>query len=49
VFDGNSKKAARIAVLTHIAEKLEASVPRNLPDADPALVAMAREAFGYNG
>lgn len=47
VFDGNSKKAARIAVLTHIAEKLEASVPRNLPDADPALVAMAREAFGY--
>lgn len=47
VFDGNSKKAARIAVLTHIAEKLEASVPRNLPDADPALVAMAREAFGF--
>ena len=49
VFDGNNKKSARIAVLTHIAEKLEASVPSSLPDADPALVAMAKEAFGYKG
>ncbi|WP_017671311.1 hypothetical protein [Blastomonas sp. AAP53] len=49
VFDGNNKKAARIAVLTYVAEKLEASVPKSLPDADPALVAMAKEAFGYKG
>ena len=49
VFDGNSKKAARIAVLTHIAERLEASVPKSLPDADPELVALAKEAFGYKG
>ncbi len=49
IFDGNNKKAARIAVLTHVAEKLEASVPSSFPDADPALVAMAREAFGYAG
>lgn len=47
VFDGNNKKAARIAVLTHIAEKLEAAVTTSFPDADPALVAMAQEAFGY--
>ena len=47
VFDGNNKKAARIAVLTHIAERLEASVPKSLPDANPLLVAMAKEAFGY--
>ena len=49
VFDGNSKKAARIAALTHIAERLEASVPKSLPDPDPVLVAMAKEAFGYKG
>ena len=49
VFDGNNKKAARIAVLTHVAERLEASVPGDLPEANPALVAMAREAFGYKG
>ncbi|MFN3818726.1 polyphosphate kinase 2 family protein [Blastomonas sp.] len=47
VFDGNNKKAARIAALSHIAEQLDASVPKTLPDADPALVAMARNAFGY--
>ena len=47
VFDGNNKKSARIAALTHIAERLEASVPKELPEADPALVAMAKEAFGY--
>ena len=49
VFDGNNKKAARIAVLTHVAERLEASVPKHLPDADPALIEMARQAFGYTG
>lgn len=49
VFDGNTKKAARIAALTHIADLLDASVPKDLPDADPALVAMARDAFGFKG
>ena len=49
VFDGNNKKAARIAALTHVAERLEASVPKHLPEADPALVEMARQAFGYPG
>ncbi|WP_373488968.1 polyphosphate kinase 2 family protein [Blastomonas sp.] len=49
VFDGNNKKAARIAAMTHVAERLEASVPKDLPEADPALVEMAREAFGYKG
>jgi polyphosphate kinase 2 (PPK2 family) len=49
VFDGNNKKSARIAALTHIAERLEASVPKDLPEADPALIAMARDAFGYKG
>ena len=36
VFDGNDKKAARIAVLTHIADRLERIVPLEPPllDAD---------------
>lgn len=47
VFDSNNKKAARIAVLNHIAERLEAFVPTDFPDADNALVKLAKEAFGY--
>ena len=46
-FDGNNKKAARIAVLTYIAERLEAAAPDSYPDADPAFVQAAKKAFGY--
>jgi polyphosphate kinase 2 (PPK2 family) len=47
VIDGNNKKAARIAALTHIAEALEAIVPMTPPDLDPAVVKLAAKAFGY--
>jgi AMP-polyphosphate phosphotransferase len=47
VIDGNSRKAARIAALTAIADALEAHVPMTMPEADPTVVALAREAFGY--
>ena len=47
VIDGNNKKAARIAALTHIAETLEAAVPMTPPDLDPAVVKLAHKAFGY--
>ncbi|HEY9090298.1 polyphosphate kinase [Parasphingorhabdus sp.] len=47
VIDGNNKKAARIAAMTHVAEKLEAALPKNLPEADPELVKLAEAAFGY--
>lgn len=47
VIDGNNKKAARIAALTHIAEALEAVVPMTPPDLDPAVVKLAGKAFGY--
>ena len=47
VIDGNNKKAARIAALTHIAEALEAIVPMTPPDLDPAMVKLAGKAFGY--
>lgn len=47
VIDGNNKKAARIAALTHIADRLEAVVPMHMPDADPAVVKLAGQAFGY--
>lgn len=47
VIDGNNKKAARIAVLRHVVETLEKRLPMTPPPADPALVDLARSAFGY--
>ncbi len=47
VFDANNKKAARIAIMNHIAERMEAEVPDDFPEAEPELVKLAREAFGY--
>jgi polyphosphate kinase 2 (PPK2 family) len=47
VIDGNNKKAARVAALTHIVEALEASVPMTPPDLDPAVAKLAAKAFGY--
>ena len=46
VIDGNSKKAARIAALTAVAEALERSCPVSPPDADPEVAKIARAAFG---
>ncbi|KTE20218.1 polyphosphate kinase [Sphingopyxis sp. H050] len=48
VIDGNNKKAARIAALTHIVETLEAAVPMTPPDLDPAVVKLAQKAFGFS-
>lgn len=48
IFDGNNKKPARIAILNHIAEQLEAHVPDSFPDADAGLVKAAHKAFGYD-
>lgn len=47
VIDGNNKKAARIAALTHVADALEAALPEDMPDIDPDVVKLAKEAFGY--
>ena len=47
VIDGNDKKSARIAAMTHVAETLEAALPKDLPDANPKLVKLAEKAFGY--
>ena len=46
VIDGNNKKSARIAALTAVADALEAAVPMTPPEADPEILALAREAFG---
>ena len=46
IIDGNSKKAARIAALTYIAERLERHVPMDPPELDPGLLDIAREALG---
>ena len=48
VIDGNDKKAARIAVLRHVADRLEAAVDMSPKDADPDVVALAQSAFGYS-
>jgi polyphosphate kinase 2 (PPK2 family) len=46
VIDGNHKKAARIAVLSTIAERLEKAVPLTPPAASPATEELARRVFG---
>lgn len=46
VIDGNNKKAARIAALTYIADRLEKAVPMTPPPIDDGLVALAKQAFG---
>ncbi len=45
VIDGNDKKAARIAALTLIAERLEASVSMVPPPLDPAVLKVAKKAL----
>ena len=47
VIDGNDRKAARIDALTRVADALEKHVPMDMPDADPEVVKLASEAFGY--
>jgi AMP-polyphosphate phosphotransferase len=49
VIDGNDKKAARIAALTAIADRLEASVPMEPPPIDPEVEKVARKALGKRG
>jgi len=46
VFDGNDKKAARIAVLTHIADRLERIVPLEPPLLDADFERYARAQLG---
>jgi polyphosphate kinase 2 (PPK2 family) len=45
IFDGNNQKAARIAVLSHVIERLEAAVPQEFPEVDPAIAELAKAAF----
>ncbi|MBB5687349.1 polyphosphate kinase 2 family protein [Sphingobium boeckii] len=47
VIDANSKKAARIAVMMHVADRLEAAVKMDPPEIDPEVLALAKDALGY--
>jgi AMP-polyphosphate phosphotransferase len=47
VIDGNSQKAARIAILKHVVKELEASVPQAFPEMDTEILKMARDSLGY--
>ncbi|RHW16417.1 polyphosphate kinase [Sphingomonas gilva] len=46
VIDGGDKKAARIAALTHVAERLEALAPMDPPPLDPQLEKLAKRELG---
>lgn len=46
VIDGNNKKSARIAALTHVADRLAAALPAKPPPVRPELIRIAEEAFG---
>jgi polyphosphate kinase 2 (PPK2 family) len=48
VIDGNNQKAARIAVLTHVVQELEKSVPQAFPEANPDIITLAQQAIGYS-
>jgi polyphosphate kinase 2 (PPK2 family) len=45
VIDGNNKKSARIAALTHVADRLEKAVPMTPPQPDDALIRLAKKEF----
>lgn len=45
-FDANNKKAVRIAVMRHVAERLEDGMPDHWPEPDVEIDRLAREAFG---
>ena len=45
VIDGNNKKAARIAVMTAVADRLEAAVPMDPPPLDPEVRRIAEAAL----
>ena len=46
VIDANDKKAARIAAMAYVADRLEAGVDMTPMEADPEVVALAKAAFG---
>ncbi len=46
VFDAGNQKATRIAVLQHIVAELEEHVPQEFPEADAAVVKLAKSTFG---
>ena len=47
VIDNNHRKAGRIAALTYVAKRLEKLVPMDFPGADPEVVKLAAQAYGY--
>ncbi|MGE0776562.1 MAG: polyphosphate kinase 2 family protein, partial [Sphingomonadaceae bacterium] len=46
IIDGNNKKAARIAALSYIADRLEAHVPMDPPPLDSKLMESAMQVIG---
>ena len=46
--DGNDKKAARLAALSHVADRLEATVPMDPPALDPNVATLAARDLGWS-
>ena len=47
VVDGNDKKAARIAALTTVADRLDAALPVDFPELDKQVAKAAKKALGW--
>lgn len=47
VIDGNDRKSGRIAAITAIVDQLETMIPMGMPEPDPEIVALAKQAYGY--
>lgn len=47
IFDANNKKAARIAVMRYVADRLEANVKMDPPELDPEVAKLAAAEIGY--
>lgn len=45
--DGNNKKAARIAALSLVADRLESALPEGFPEIEDAVAKAAKKALGY--
>ncbi|WP_420607661.1 polyphosphate kinase 2 family protein [Novosphingopyxis sp.] len=45
--DGNDKKAARIAAMTVVADRLDAALPEGFPELDKAVIKAAKKALGF--
>ena len=47
VFDGNNQKAARIAVLEYVIDRMQSAIPDDFPEVSADILAQAKKDMGY--